>query len=633
MFYDKDFLLQLDKTKNKIIYARITALTFDERPIETIEGRITQGSINVDGDAAVRRTCSLTMVADKFDYQNYYWGINTKFKLEVGVANFINPIYPDIIWFKQGIYVFTSFNTSRSSNSFTISLQGKDKMCLLNGEVGGSLESSIDFGVIEEETADGVWQITPIPVYQIIRNAVHTYAGEPYHNIIINNLEDYGLELLEYRYDTPMYLYRTTDSSIFANIFLNGNKPCSVTRINEDGEEYIANITLAELTSNELDMLVDTLTGTSHPKEVTIEGEKYYIAKVEYGQTAGYRLTDLTYPGDLIANVGESIVSVLDKIKNMLSEFEYFYDLDGQFVFQRKQSFINTLWTPVDEAETELIDENGNSVFYSEKYSESLATSSSVSYVFNEGELVTAFNNNPNLLNMRNDYSVWGNRTTVSGAEIPVHLRYAIDKKPYYYKNYKGQIFMTDKSVIEAMKEAAKQEIANEYYDRIKNFKMVYGTPSELMTPIQQEDGSWSAGWWDIRDWYNYYVALTTQIPSYTMKWYSRNDDTGYMWTRDLDHLDWGYRGDACWLIIKDKNGKYQGGHGSGNPANMGRDCLLYESYYVNQETGEFKTEVVFDDEGKRIEKYFMQPYSGCSDPHTYIDFLERDVKRGGGAV
>jgi hypothetical protein len=37
----------------------------------------------------------------------------------------------------------------------------------------------------------------------------------------------------------------------------------------------------------------------------------------------------LVYPGDLIANVGESITSVLDKIKNMLAEFEYFYNLDG----------------------------------------------------------------------------------------------------------------------------------------------------------------------------------------------------------------------------------------------------------------------------------------------------------------
>jgi hypothetical protein len=40
-------------------------------------------------------------------------------------------------------------------------------------------------------------------------------------------------------------------------------------------------------------------------------------------------MTDLTYAGELICNVGESIVSVLDKIKAMLGEFEYFYDVDG----------------------------------------------------------------------------------------------------------------------------------------------------------------------------------------------------------------------------------------------------------------------------------------------------------------
>ena len=449
MIYDKDFLLELDKTKNKIIYARITALTFDERPIETIEGRITQGSINVDGAAAVRRSCSLTMVANDFNYQNYYWGINTKFKLEVGVENFINPAYPDIIWFKQGIYIFTSFNTSRSTNNFNISLQGKDKMCLLDGSVGGSLEASIDFGQIEEETEDGIWQITKLPIYQIIRNAVHTYAGEPYHNIIINDLDSYGLELLEYRYDTPMYLYRKPDSKIFDNVMLENNttyfycgKPNGIKITLEDfskdirGEFKTENISLNGIAGDYLDKLVDSIIGTSNPGLVYDEnGNAYIFARVEYGQTAGYRMTDLTFAGDLICNIGESVVSVLDKIKNMLTEFEYFYDLDGQFIFQRKKSFINTLYTPIQTGESEYT-YNGETLYYSEQYVQSLAESSAVSYTFNEGELITAFNNNPNILNMRNDYSVWGTRKTTSGAEIPIHLRYAIDKKPTYYKTF-----------------------------------------------------------------------------------------------------------------------------------------------------------------------------------------------------
>ena len=131
----KSFLKDLDQEKNKIIYARITLLNFAEAPIEQIEGRVTQGSINIDGASAVRRSCSLTLVAKEYDYN---WELNTKFKLEIGVENQINSKYPEIIWFPQGIYVLTAFNTAKTVNNFSISIQGKDKMCLLNGEIGGS---------------------------------------------------------------------------------------------------------------------------------------------------------------------------------------------------------------------------------------------------------------------------------------------------------------------------------------------------------------------------------------------------------------------------------------------------------------------------------------------------------------
>jgi hypothetical protein len=59
---------------------------------------------------------------------------------------------------------------------------------------------------------------------------------------------------------------------------------------------------------------------------------------------------------------------------------------------------------------------------------------SSTAYTFSEGELISQFNNNPNLLNLRNDFAVWGERTTSAGATKPIHIRYAIDKKPIRYK-------------------------------------------------------------------------------------------------------------------------------------------------------------------------------------------------------
>lgn len=425
-----NFLLDLDQVKNKVIYAKVTALDINEAPIETIEGRINGGSINIDGASALRRTCSLTLLAQDFNYSNYVWGLNTKFKLEIGVQNNINTNFDDIIWFKQGIFVLTSFNTSRSTNNFSISLQGKDKMCLLNGDVGGTLDASIDFGTIEEEDKNGIWTIRKLPIREIIRNIVHTYGGEPYHNIVINDLEMTGLELLEYRYDTPMYLYRKPDVMVYTNILLENEK----TQVFTSNNEEEAAKTLVSLTGEYLDPLLNSK-GENHPI-VYIDGRananKWVLSRISYGDTAGYRLTDLTYAGDLIANAGESIMSVLDKIKNMLAEFEYFYDLDGRFVFQKKQSFIATMWTPSSDT-----DSNGNYI------TESLGLYNSYAYYFGNNELVTSLNNNPNILNVKNDYSVWGEREGISGGKIPIHLRYAIDTKPIKYT----QIVVSDEEV------------------------------------------------------------------------------------------------------------------------------------------------------------------------------------------
>lgn len=413
MLYDKEFLRQLDSSLNKVVYAKITALTMDEYPINAIEGKVTGGNISLDGASAVRRTCSLTLVAEDVNIQDYYWGLNTKFKLEIGLQNDINTNYPSIIWFPQGIFVITSFKTGLTTNNYTISISGKDKMCLLNGEIGGSLNSSVNFGSIEEIDNNGNLKIISYPIKDIIRESVHQYGGEPFHNIVINDLDDMGLELLEYRYDTDLFLLRYENEDTYHTGTFDGTTDCYVN----------GNI----MSLNDIpvfDSLTSGFIDTEDPTVFTFEvgGKTYCAARIQYGQTAGYRLTDLTYPGDLIANVGESLTSVLDKIKNMLGDFEYFYDLDGRFVFQRKPTYVNVLYSPLISNEDDV------------SYIEGLEYSSSASYTFNGNELIAGFNNTPNLTNLKNDFSVWGTRkSTTSGKELPVHMRYAIDEKPYAY--------------------------------------------------------------------------------------------------------------------------------------------------------------------------------------------------------
>ena len=46
---------------------------------------------------------------------------------------------------------------------------------------------------------------------------------------------------------------------------------------------------------------------------------------------------------------------------------------------------------------------------------------------------MTQYNVSPKLNNIKNDYSIWGARK-YNDVEVPIHLRYAIDAKPLYYK-------------------------------------------------------------------------------------------------------------------------------------------------------------------------------------------------------
>jgi hypothetical protein len=113
-------------------------------------------------------------------------------------------------------------------------------------------------------------------------------------------------------------------------------------------------------------------------------GTLYTIAKIEYGHAPGYRLTELTYAGDLISSAGESLTSILDKIVNMLTNYEYFYDIDGRFVFQRKKNYVNTVWNNIKSSE------EGD-------YAAAANAESAFSYEFRDNVLISSFSNSPNI--------------------------------------------------------------------------------------------------------------------------------------------------------------------------------------------------------------------------------------------
>jgi hypothetical protein len=78
------------------------------------------------------------------------------------------------------------------------------------------------------------------------------------------------------------------------------------------------------------------------------------------------------------------------------------------------------------------------------------------SYEFNNINLFTSIGKTPKVANVKNDFSIWGNRRSVSGQDLPIHVRYAICKKPKQYKEYED----TDYDWRELI-----YQMAKDYYD------------------------------------------------------------------------------------------------------------------------------------------------------------------------
>ena len=211
---DRDFLLKLDRANIREHWCKLTLLSFAEEPIKEIQGLISGGSLNVNGSAAIRRTISLTMIANEKtnDLENIdnLISINKKIKIEVGLTNPFKSYqkkYGDLIWFPCGVFVISSANMSNSTDGCSISISGKDKMVLLDGSVGGALPASVSFHQIEVEDNEGKIYYEYPTISQIIREAVNHFGGEQLSKIIISDIDDRIKAVMKWIGNTPIYMY------------------------------------------------------------------------------------------------------------------------------------------------------------------------------------------------------------------------------------------------------------------------------------------------------------------------------------------------------------------------------------------------------------------------------------------
>ena len=324
----------------------------------------------------MRRTCNLSVYIENeknakvTDIDNIF-SLNKKIYLEIGYLNTLDKYTEyNIIWFPLGVFIIGNPSISHSTSGVTLSLQCKDKMCLLNGDVGGIIPASTQFDTYETIDENGEWVLTRPTIYQIITELVNHFGGEQLAKIIISDVDKRIKQVMKWIGNEPIYYIEEV--------------------VNEKGE-----------TSGFL-----TTEPTPNAKEF------------QYGMDIGYIYTDFTYPGELIGDAGTTVCSILDKIKNVLGNYEYFYDIDGNFVFQEIKNYLNTTRATVALEELQNKD-----------YLLDMSKGKTV-YQFDNSNLITSYTNSPQYSMIKNDFIVWGLRENANGNSVPIRYHLSIDSRP-----------------------------------------------------------------------------------------------------------------------------------------------------------------------------------------------------------
>ncbi len=405
---DKTFLLKVNRYKHREYYARITILDYEsEKPIASFEGKVIGGSMNVSASSNTRRTGSLNVIFDDTTKDitnvNNLIAIDKKIQIEIGISNPYKTTieyakYGDVLWFKQGVFIITQASSSISTTTATVSVNFIDKMGLLNGTCGGVFSASTNLHELLVIDTDGNQSYEYPLIKNIIIECVHHFGGEAYSRILVEDLEDVGRQVVKWNGSSPVW-FQKQGATPNGNFIVSSSYPDS---LGNTYEEYIQ------------------------------------------GELVGYLETDLTYPGELIMNIGSKITDALDQIKNTLGNYEYFYDVEGIFHFRKIKNFVATGNTPLNmymdyTDDQGVFHDNGDNSFktlYAPVYSDDMYLNE-----FLDNELISQISFSPNYSNIKNDFVCWGSgaaskssssKTSGSGSATSSWVRYhlAIDKRP-----------------------------------------------------------------------------------------------------------------------------------------------------------------------------------------------------------
>lgn len=298
-----DFQLLKQSVKN--IYSRIELLNENFTVIDEIQGYVTSGSISINANSDIRRTCSLSMVlANKSvlrGAERIIW-LTKYVRVYIGFQNVRSQ---KIQYYNQGVFAFVDNSFSYSATDNSVSLTCQDLMCKWNGILGGQMIGSayripaLKYEVEAPEEDDSSSGGTTTPPSS---GSGSSGSSKPKHD---RDCVYYG---------TVFYGKQPTCTCNKNRSVMTLALEDEIMPIAEEEDEPDRNIVF--------DVMKNVITQLGNIERYDLE-----IMKDGNGEVA-------KLPYDLDFETGVTVYSIFKELAELYDGYEFFFDNDGTFVFQ-----------------------------------------------------------------------------------------------------------------------------------------------------------------------------------------------------------------------------------------------------------------------------------------------------------
>ena len=152
-----DYDLSQLKVRNQRI--KVDLLNFNFQTVNSLEGKVTDGSISIDATSDIRRTCNITLVVEKSENMiapgGQVW-LDKFIKVYVGTDNPRNG--NETVWNNMGLFLINNPESVYNATTNTITFEGLDLMAKLTGRRNGQLPAVTTVVPAESKVADVVKQ-------------------------------------------------------------------------------------------------------------------------------------------------------------------------------------------------------------------------------------------------------------------------------------------------------------------------------------------------------------------------------------------------------------------------------------------------------------------------------------------